>query len=95
MSCNAVLHDTERANRLFGCTCPEALEARRAMRPRKVRGRSGPGRPEARVVEERAASIRRLTRAGESASEIAVRLGVAERTVTRYRKRLREEACAR
>lgn len=36
---------------------------------------------------ERAEAIRQMTRAGQSAATIAALVGVAERTVTRYRRR--------
>jgi DNA-binding NarL/FixJ family response regulator len=39
------------------------------------------------TVPERLAATQRLTAAGMSANEIALRLGVASRTVTRYRAR--------
>jgi transposase len=41
------------------------------------------------TIAERMASTGRLTRAGWSSQEIAVRVGVTQRTVTRYRARLR------
>lgn len=96
MSCPARRHGTDYANRKLGCVCPDALAARRAMRPAKVRGRSGPGRrtpgrSESWIVSERVAATRRLTLAGESAAAIALRLGVAERTVSRYRAQLRKQ----
>lgn len=45
-------------------------------------------------VRERLRSALLLTRSGESAPAIAVRLGVHPRTVTRYRARLREQQAA-
>jgi DNA-binding CsgD family transcriptional regulator len=47
------------------------------------------------IVQERADSAMSRTRAGETAREIAVRLGVSPRTVVRYRAREREMAGAR
>lgn len=47
------------------------------------------------IVQERAGIAVRRTRAGETAREIAVRLGVSPRTVVRYRARAREMAGAR
>jgi transposase len=40
-------------------------------------------------VAERVASTDKLTRAGWSAAEIAVRIGVRQRTIERYRARLK------
>lgn len=91
MTCTAERHGNEYAARVYGCTCPEAVAARRALRPKPVRGHSPAGRPEPWITAERKAKALRLTRAGLSASEIAIQLRIAERTVTRYRAELREQ----
>lgn len=43
-------------------------------------------RPETELVEYRRETITRLTQAGYSLAQIAVRLGITERTVQRHRK---------
>ena len=66
---------------------------RRRDRPRGPYVRN-PGRRQdqtRRGVEERRDRTAALTRAGHSASEIAVRLGVDQRTVLRYRQQLRQQ----
>lgn len=62
---------------------------RSGSRGRYVRN---PGRPvdkARRLVAERRATTAALTRAGFTANEIAVRLGVDQRTVLRYRQEIR------
>lgn len=48
-----------------------------------------------RVVQDRCQATAVLTRAGMSAAKIAVRLGVTQRTVQRYRQRLKLEEAER
>lgn len=51
-----------------------------------------PGYPPTVTYDERVAAALALTRAGCSAAEIAVRLGVSARTVARYRAKRRASA---
>jgi hypothetical protein len=94
MTCPAVMHGTGHARQRHGCTCPEAIAARRAQRGRRVHSRHRIGRTEAEVAAERLATTERLTRHGWSATRIAERLGINDRSVVRYRARLREQQAA-
>jgi DNA-binding NarL/FixJ family response regulator len=89
-ACHAARHRTGYAAQRHGCTCPDALAARRAQRGTPVPGRGKRGRSERELVAERVATTRRLTRAGWSAGQIAEHLGIAQRTVVRYRAELRQ-----
>jgi DNA-binding CsgD family transcriptional regulator len=92
--CDAARHGTANAYRFHGCRCRGAVTARRQQRKsntaavldvaRMQRGRYSRA--------ERHAAIIRMTVAGESAAEIAKRVGVSPRTVVRHRARLREVA---
>ncbi|MEV6344160.1 hypothetical protein [Actinoplanes sp. NPDC051851] len=94
--CTANRHGTDYAVRKLGCTCPTGLAARRASRGRIVPSATGRhGRPPAWLINERIATTAALTRQKYSAADIAVRLGVAQRTVIRYRALIRQPTIAR
>jgi DNA-binding NarL/FixJ family response regulator len=91
--CPAPRHGTEYAARRRRCICPDARAARQTYRGQPTRSRRlSPGRSPQWLVDERMATTAQLTRWGRSANEIAQRLGVAQRTVVRYRAALREQA---
>jgi DNA-binding NarL/FixJ family response regulator len=94
MNCTGTRHGTGWARQRHGCTCPEAIAARRAQRGQPVRSRHRPGRVDPELTAERIAAVERLTRYGHTASQIAERLGIAQRTVVRYRAQLREQQAA-
>jgi DNA-binding NarL/FixJ family response regulator len=90
-TCSASRHGTAYAARTYKCSCPEAVDALRARRREsRIPGRSRRGQPEQGVEAERLATVASLTRIGQSTADIAIRLGVADRTVSRYRARLRQ-----
>ncbi len=91
--CPADRHGTGWAVQRRGCTCPEGLAARRASRGRQIASRRRkPGPIADGLSADRFADTVRLTRLGYSAADIAIRLGVASRTVTRYRAAHRAQA---
>lgn len=92
MTCTATRHGKGYAVQRHGCRCPDALAARRAQRGQRIAGRGRYGRSEGFIVAERIATTQRLTRAGRSAAQIALHLGIAERTVVRYRSQIRQQA---
>lgn len=93
MTCTADRHSTGYAAKRHGCVCPDARAARRAQRGTRVRS---PRRPDQTrwIVAERRHTAQRLTQAGLSANDIAVRLGVDQRTVFRYRTQMRQQQAA-
>jgi hypothetical protein len=95
--CNARRHGTGHAAQRHGCTCPDAVTSRRQQRGQHIPGQAPtgkltPGRSATWIVDERLAVTRRMTAARYSASEIALRLGVSQRHVQRYRALIRAQA---
>lgn len=105
--CPSDRHDSRRAFKLYGCTCPASTEnARTQWRNwrESPRGQAAAARIAQRRREEREwyrtfvsgrgarlDTVRRLTLAGESSASIAVRVGVTQRTVVRWRAKLRQD----
>ena len=84
--CLARRHGTAYAARWHDCTCPEALAARRRQRatvPSAIP--TGSRRMDIDTCAHRARVVARMTIGGRSAREIALHLGISERTVVRYR----------
>lgn len=87
--CPADLHESWRAYKYHGCTCPKPPHWR--PRGRQVRTSAPvPVRRTADVIEDRMEVTLRMTKAGRSQREIALYLRIAGRTVVRYRAELRE-----
>ena len=105
--CPARVHDTQHAYSYYRCRCPKAIEAHsaslRASRARQARPRPPLDVDELAVTQacqgyrmrlniaERREVVRRLTVAGLSTADIAVRLAVHNRTVCRDRAALRRQ----
>lgn len=99
MTCTAIKHGTYYCRYKFGCRCPASLEDARRLRyglgvdpvaaMRVVAGdkvRLSPG--------ERRLVVAELTRRQVSAKQIAKRMNLTPRSVTRIRARLRDQQAA-
>lgn len=100
-ACSAPLHGTWPAYRRHGCRCPDIVQRVRASRRTHRRPifidpiaveRTIAGEPLPLNLAERREAIARLDAARLSASAIAAKLGIAERTVVRHRAARRADA---